>query len=310
MYLFSKLKKYLFHPKLIFNHFLALFLDSSFSVILTDKFFIKIQYQLTSGKRLNLTNPVYFSEKISWMKLYNRNPEYTKMADKYEVRNYIEENIGGEYLIPLLGIYNSFDEIDFRNLPNQFVIKCTHDSGSFVICRNKAEFDMQKAKERITNKLKHNYFYHGREWVYKNIVPRIIIQKYMENESDAELKDYKIFCFNGEPKIIQVDFDKFTDYKQNYYSPDWEILPLELRHPSHREKIDKPGHLSLMLQLASKLSKGFPFIRTDFFIINDEVFFGEFTFYPENGFWEFKSLDNKPEWNEKIGSWIELPSKT
>jgi len=300
----KKISRYITHPHNLLYKLLNYLINSPFSVIISDNVFLKLQYRLTTSMRLRLVNPVYFNEKIQWLKLHDRKPDYTQLADKYNVRKYISETIGEKYLFPLLGVFDSFEDISFDKLPNQFVIKCTHDSGSIVICQDKDKFNIDMANRIINKSLKHNYYYHGREWVYKNIIPRIIIEKYMIDESATELKDYKIFCFNGHPKIIQVDFNRFTNHKRNFYSLDWEFLSLELRYPAHREIIiEKPVNLSLMLQLAGKLSQGFPFLRVDFYSINQNIYFGELTFYPENGMGKF----NTCEWDLLLGSWIELP---
>ena len=158
-----------------------------------DERFLKIKYFLIFGKKLKLNNPKTFNEKLQWLKLYNRNPQYTNMVDKYKVKEYISNLIGKEYLIPTLGIYDNFDDIDFEKLPNEFVMKCTHDSGSILICKDKSTIDIKKAKKQFSKTMKHNFFFFGREWAYKNVKPRIIVEKYMEDESLSELKDYKVF---------------------------------------------------------------------------------------------------------------------
>jgi hypothetical protein len=256
------------------------------------------------GTRLDLKSPETFNEKLQWIKLYDRKPEYTQMADKYEVRKIISQKIGGEYLIPLLGVWDKFDDIDFDKLPNQFVLKCNHDSGSLVICKDKASLNIKQAKKIIEKCLKQNYYYYGRQWVYKDITPRIIAEKYMTDESGSELKDYKVFCFNGEPKIIQVDFNRFTDHKRNFYSIDWEYQSFAVLFPTDEHIfIQKPKDLGLLLNLSRKLSDGIAQLRCDFYIINEKIYFGELTFYHGDGYEKF----TPPEWDRKLGDWIALP---
>ncbi|MEX2512332.1 MAG: ATP-grasp fold amidoligase family protein [Cyclobacteriaceae bacterium] len=251
-----------------------------------------------------LENPKTFSEKLQWLKLYDRNQEYTKMVDKYQVREYIKEQLGEEYLIPLIGVYDSFDEIDFENLPAKFVLKCTHDSGGLVICKDKSKLNIKKAKQKIKRSLQRNYYDPTREWPYKNVKPRLVCEKYMVDESGIELKDYKIFCFNGEPKVIQVDFDRFNGHKRNFYDTNWNYIAVEYKYPTYSEKeFKKPEKLKDMVKFAKILSKGISFIRIDFYLINSKVYFGEITFYPESGFGKFI-----PEsYNELLGTWMDLP---
>lgn len=273
---------------------------------MNDERFLKIKYFLIFRKKLNLDHPETFNEKLQWLKLYNRNPEYSKMVDKYEVKKYIADLIGNEYLIPTLGIYDSFEDIDFQKLPNEFVIKCTHDSGSILICKDKSTIDINKAKKQFNKTMKHNFYYFGREWAYKNAKPRIIIEKYMEDESLSELKDYKVFNFNGKPKLIQVDFNRFSGHKRNMYNTEWKKLDMNLIYKINKDiQIEKPQHLEEILKLSSILSKGSPFMRTDFYVIKDKIYFGEITFYPESGFGKFI-----PEKYDKIlGDLIELPEE-
>ena len=273
---------------------------------LPDILYLKLMYQVKLGEKLNLKNPDNFNEKLNWLKLYDRKECYTTMADKYLVREYVAEKIGEEYLIPLLGVYRTTEEIDFEQLPNQFVLKCTHDSASVVICKNKQEFDIEKAKEKLSQALKINYFYPSREWPYKDIVPRIIAEKYMSDESGTELKDYKIYNFGGKPKLIQVDFGRFTKHERNLYTIDWEYINQEIEYPTNPSiQIEKPKCLDEMLKLAEKLAVGLPSIRTDFYVIEDKVYFGEITFYQEGGFARFSSQ----KYRKELGDLIVLPDE-
>ena len=287
-----KMKKII---KKIFRYFLN---------FIPDRIYIKLQYLKKTGKFLNLNNPILFNEKIQWLKLYNQKPQYTKMVDKYEVQEYITNIIGDEYLIPIYGVWDTFNEIPFKIIPDKFILKCTHDSGSFRICKDKHSFDMEAAKKHFNNALKRNYYFGNREWVYKNIKPRIIAQKLLIDETDEDLRDYKIFCFNGEPKLVQVDFDKFSNWKMNYYSPQWEYQHLSLVHPTSPETIiPKPELLEQLLQLTKVLTIGIPHVRVDFFVVNKKIYFGEFTFYNYAGYEQFYPY----EWNKIIGDWLILP---
>lgn len=272
--------------------------------ILPDKIYLKIKYKHKLGKKLNLKNPQTYNEKLQWLKLYDRKPMYTKMVDKYEAREYIAEKIGKEYLIPLIGVYDNFNDIDFESLPNQFVIKATHDSGSVIICKDKAKFNIGKAKEKIEKCLKYNFYYPGREWPYKNIKPRIVIEKYMEDESGFELKDYKFFCFNGKVKCLKIDFDRFTEHKANYYNRKFELLKFgeTICPPDFNKKLEKPKKFDKMIELAEKLSKDITFLRVDFYEIDNKIYFGELTFFPASGFGSFEPK----EYDNILGDWLKL----
>jgi len=300
--LWKRLTKIYKKPKKLFLYIL------NFKIFrfIPDKTFLKMKYWLRIGKKLNLSNPKTFNEKLQWLKLYDRNPKYTDLVDKDKVREYIAKTIGEEYLIPLLEVYDSYEEIDFDKLPNQFVLKCTHDSGGLVICKNKNEFDIESARKKMNKSLKRNFYYHGREWSYKNIKPKIICEKYMVDESGVELKDYKIFCFNGEPKIIQVDYNRFIGHKRNLYDTQWNYIPASIQYPTDPEvKIMKPEKLNEMLKLAKVLAKDYPHVRVDFYSINEKIYFGEMTFYHGSGFQRFK-----PEsLGRKMGNWIKLPDE-
>lgn len=273
-----------------------------------DKVFLKINYRMKIGKRLNLQKPTSFNEKIQWLKLYDRNPRYTSMVDKYEVKKYVTDIIGEQYIIPTLGVYDHFEDIDFEALPDSFVVKCTHDSGGLVIVRDKKKLKIEEAQHKIEKCLKYNYYLAGREWAYKNVKPRIIIEKYMEDNSgengDDGLFDYKIFSFDGEPKIIQVDFNRFIDHKRNLYDIDWNYLNVTIEYPTNPEYIIKrPAVLDEMLLLASKLSKGIPFVRVDFYCIHNQIYFGELTLYHGSGIEMFEPKS----FGDKMGSYIKLP---
>ena len=275
-----------------------------FCEMMPDTLYLKMMYQVKLGKNLNLKNPVYFNEKLNWLKLHDRKEIYTKMADKYEVRRIVEERLGKEYLIPLLGVWDCVEDIDFTQLPNQFVLKCTHDSGSVIICKDKSSFNIEEARQKLSDTMKTNYFYPSREWPYKNIIPRIIAEKHMVDESGTELKDYKIYNFGGEPKLIQVDFGRFVHHERNLYTLDWKYISEEIEYPTNESvQIDRPEHLEKMLDCARILAKDIPSVRTDFYLVNGKIYFGEITFYQEGGFARFRS----EEYSRKLGEWIKLP---
>lgn len=266
-----------------------------------DELYLRIIWYFKIGKEIDLEHPHTFNEKLQWLKLHDQRPEYTGMTDKYEVKEYVAKTIGLQYVIPTIGIYDTFDEIDFNKLPPQFVMKCTHDSGGIEICKDKSKFDFMKARQHIEKCLKSNYFYVEREYSYKEIKPRIIIEKYMSDDSEGGLRDYKIFCFNGEPQIIQVDIDRMTNHRRNLYSTEWELLDLSICYPTAPEiYIEKPGCMEELLDAARKLSKGIPHVRTDFYVIDNQIYFGEMTFYHGGGYETF----TPDEWNKKLGDYI------
>lgn len=297
--MYKKILNVIKQPSLI-----LLKLDKMNLIRLSDKKFIEYRFLSEMGYKLNLKNPKTFNEKLQWLKLYDRNPEYTKMVDKYEVREYIKEKIGEEYLIPLIGVYDKFDDIDFDELPNQFVIKCNHDSGGLVICKDKNKLNISRARKKINKSLKRNYYYSGREWPYKNVKPRIIIEKYMEDSNKSDLIDYKLFCFNGIPKIVLVCSERFSSSNmcETWFDMDWKLI--DMTESGHRvdSTISKPKQLKKMVELSKKLSKNIPFIRVDWYEIGDKLYFGELTFYPASGFEKFEPK----EWNKKIGDMLSI----
>ena len=273
------------------------------SHIIPDALYLKMRYFAVFHKPLNLKNPKTFNEKLQWLKLYDRKPEYTRMVDKYEAKQYIAERIGQEYIIPTLGVWDSFDEIDFDSLPNQFVLKCTHDSGGLIICPDKRCLDIEAARRRITFSLKNNYYWSKREWPYKNVKPRIIAETYMEDTCDDALTDYKFFCFDGKPKIMYISKDHGKSPRTDFFDMDFNHLPIQVRDPNAEITPEKPQSFALMQKLASQLSEGIPHLRVDFYLINGKVYVGELTFYHMSGL----SPTKPEEWNQRIGEWIKLP---
>ncbi|TVX79109.1 glycosyl transferase [Peribacillus simplex] len=268
------------------------------------RFYSSWEYRRNTGKKLNLNNPKTFNEKLQWLKLFDNNPFYTKLVDKYEVRKYVAEKIGKEYLVPLVGVYESPQDIPFSELPEQYVLKCTHDSGTVIIKNSTSILTEREIKQELRNAMKRNYYYEHRERPYKNITPRIICEKYMVDETGSELKDYKVFCFNGKPKLIQVDYGRFTKHHRNLYDIEWNYLPFSIQYPTDSSiHINKPNKLPDMLRLATVLAKDFPHVRVDFYSIYDRLYFGEMTFYHGAGLEKI----TPDEYNLYLGEFISLP---
>lgn len=274
---------------------------------LPDKLFIKALYRFTFEKKLNLKNPKGFNEKMQWLKLYDRKKEYTEMVDKYKVKQYVANKIGKEYVIPLYGVWEKFDDIDFGSLPDKFVLKCTHDSGGLVIVDNKDKLDIDKAKNKINNSLKVDYFRPGREWPYKNVKPQIIAEKYMASDKQKELIDYKFFCFNGVPKLLYVSegLSNHATAKMNFFDMDYNRMDFYRKdYNQFNELPPKPKKFEKMKELAILLSKNIPFLRVDFYEIDGMIYFGELTFYPCSGLIPFEP----EEWDKKLGDMLKLPN--
>lgn len=279
------------------------------SPIMPDRLYLKLLYYAHMGHKLNLDNPQTFSEKLQWLKLYNRKPEYTTMVDKYEAKKYVANIIGEEYIIPTLGVWDSFDEIDFDKLPDKFVLKTTHGGGNtgVVICRDKATFDKESAKTRLNASLKQCIYKHLKEWPYKNVKHRIIAEVFIETQEYQDLPDYKFFCFNGEPKLCQVIAGRDNVMTVDFYDKEWTHQPFHepKNYPFSGQEYNKPKCLDEMWNLATKLSQNQPFLRVDFYEINNKIKFGELTFFPTSGFGGF----DPKEWDYTFGSWIKLPPK-
>ena len=275
--------------------------------LIPDKLYLKLMYRFRVGKKLDLKNPKTFNEKLQWLKLYDRKDEYTDMVDKYAAKKYVADKIGEEYIIPTIGVWNNPNEIDFDALPNQFVLKATHDSGGIIICKDKKLLNETMAKKKLSKIMKRNYFYVGREWPYKNVKPRVIAEKYMEDSSECALKDYKILCFNGEPQYIEVHIGRFQDHICNIYTTDWKYVNVAMGMKNDSSiTIEKPLQLSEMLECAKKLSAGIPQVRIDFYIVKDKVYFGEMTFFDESGFGKMEP----DSFDFEFGKLIKLPDIT
>lgn len=271
--------------------------------LISDRAYIKKLYKIRTGKELNLKNPKTFNEKMQWLKLHNRKPIYTTMVDKYSVKDYVSKIIDKKYIIPTIAVYDKPEDIDFDALPNQFVLKTTHDSGGVVVCKDKTKLDVEKVLSFLNFRLSMNFYKTSREWPYKNVKRRIIAEEFIEDDINQELRVYKVFNFNGEPKIIQMINGDKTDHEYiNYYDTQWNLLELKQNFPNG--PIDEqPSCLQEILDLSRKLSVGMPFIRTDFYEAKGQVLFSEFTFFSDAGFANFEP----EEWDRKLGDMIKLP---
>lgn len=262
--------------------------------IIPTKLYLKILYRIKTGRKLSFKNPKTYSEKLNWLKVYDKNPLYTKLVDKYEVRSFVKERIGEEHLIPLLGVWNNFDDIDFNKLPNRFVLKCTHDFGSVVICNDKTKFSVKDAKKTINNELKFNFYYRGREWAYKNVKPRIIAEQNMQT-GDERLVDYKFFCFGGKVKFMFVATGRGKDLRFDFFDNNYNHISVVNGVPNADTIPEKPKCFDEMIKLAEKLAKGINNVRVDLYDIDGKVYFSEMTFYHMGGMVAFEpySIDSE-----------------
>lgn len=274
-----------------------------------DEKYLSLLFKGRFGRRLDLEEPKSFNEKLQWLKLYYRDPMYTVMADKYRVREYIERAIGGEYLIPLLGVWDDAEDIPFDTLPDRFVLKCNHNSGKgMCICRDKRSLDIEKTKAELKEGLKEDYHLLWREWQYRDIPRRIICEEYLTDGTGSdELKDYKLFCFNGRVEFSYLCADRFKKggLHLNVYDRNWEPMPFKTQYPSTDEPIPKPENYEKMIALAEKLAKGIPLIRVDFYESNGRLYIGELTLCPGGGF----DIYEPEEWDYKLGDMLTLPEK-
>lgn len=295
----------------IFNlrKWVLLYLGRTKGEKLSDELFLKLKFYACIGKKLNLDNPRTFNEKLQWLKLYNRKPEYTMMVDKYLVRDYVKEKLGEEYLIPLIGVWDSPEDIDFDALPEKFVLKCNHNSGrGMYICKDKSKMDIQKVKDGLRSGLEQDYFLQSREWPYKNVNRKIIAEQFMEDEKTSELRDYKFFVFDGIVRALFIATDRQTpgvETKFDFFDENFNHLPIINEHPNAPIMPEKPEQFEEMKRLASLLGQGMPHVRIDFYEVNGKIYFGEITFFQNSGLVPIEP----DEWDEKLGSWIVLPKK-
>ncbi len=298
----EKIKYVIENPKYLLLHFLL-----KTARIYSDAWFLKTMFKLKLGYKLDLNNPQTYNAKLQWLKLYDRKKEYTTMVDKVEAKKYVSDIIGEEYIIPTLGVYDNVEDIDFDKLPQQFVLKCTHDSGGIVVCRDKTKLIINNAKKKLRKGIGHSYYYQNREWPYLNVMPRIIAEQYMEDKETGDLRDYKFFCFNGEVKALFIASDRFTageETKFDFFDADFNHLPFTNGHPNANTLPKKPIQFELMKELAAKLSKNIPQVRIDFYEVNGKVYFGEITFFHWSGMKSFEPI----EWDYTFGRWITLPN--
>lgn len=270
------------------------------------KWYLKLVFRGNVGYRLNLKDPKTYNEKLQWIKLYDHNPLYPVLVDKYKVKKYVADKIGERYVIPLLGVWDSVEDIDWDSLPQQFVIKCSHDCAGMIICRDKSALDTEDAKKKLDKWLKSNYYYVWREWPYKDLKPVLFAEKYMEDRY-GELRDYKFFCFDGEVKAMFVATGRNSgeEVKFDFFDADYNHLSLVQGHPNARVIPDKPECFEEMKRLAAVLSKGMPQVRIDLYEVDGQVFFGEFTFFHFAGMVRFEPA----KWDETFGGYIRLPEK-
>ncbi len=267
---------------------------------LSDESYVKLIYRLRLGRRLDLKDPKTFTEKLQWLKVNDHNPAYTEMADKLGMRRYVARRIGEGHTVPVLGVWDSFNEIDFNSLPDRFVLKTTHDSGSYVICTDKGSFDIGKACKTISRSLRRNYYRTTREWQYKNIEPKVYAEEFI-GEGDV-LTDYKFFCFNGVPRFMYVEQESSDNPTQAIFDMDYKPLPFCMEDGRTDELPTKPSAFEEMVSFAGELSAGTPFLRVDMYCVNGVVYIGELTFYHFGGYTPF----NPEEWDLKIGEMLDL----
>ena len=297
--MFNSLKYLSLHPNMLWRAVLW-----KLSPILPDALYVRLQAKIWKAGGGNLTNPQSFNDKLNWMKVYYHNPRYTVLVDKYQVKKEVEKLIGKEYVVENYGVWDSFDDIPFDQLPDSFVLKCTHNSGQAIICRDKSKLDKAAARDHMTKELSTDYYMRFREWPYKDVPRRILADKLLDDHTGTELRDYKFWCFDGVPKYVY--FTVKGDYiYENFY--DMDFNPVDINHgfPRREPEFEKPECFEKMKELARKLSQGIPFVRIDFFYVDSKIYFAEYTFYDWGGTKAFKT----PEMDMMLGRLINLPAK-
>lgn len=274
-----------------------------------DKMFLRHFYRVKIGKELHLDEPRTYNEKLQWLKLYDHNPQYPLLVDKYTAKGIVAKKIGAEYVVPLHGVYDKFEQIDFEKLPDAFVIKTTHNSGGVYICTDKKNgkfvkkngrcYDLHGLKKDINKQLKNSHYRKSREWAYKDVTPRIIIEQYIGNKVD----DYKVMCFGGVPKIVYVESGRLSGATCDFFDADFRKLDMRQMNPNSDIVLEKPEFFDEMMEIAKKLSADFPQVRVDFFRSEGKLYFAELTFYNWSGFAKFEP----EEWDHKLGQWLKLP---
>lgn len=297
----NKFEKYLKNPALVY----ALASSRGLTNWVPDKVHLKLLYRARIGARLDLEHPTGFNEKLQWLKLYDRNPLYTRLVDKCAVKEWVADRIGSQYVTETYACWSRVEDIDISCLPERFVLKTNHDCGGIAICRDRASFDLDAAKKKLAKHMKRNYFWDGREWPYKNVKPCVFAEEYLEADASGDLPDYKLFHFSNGRIVTLLTTDRFTKagLTETFFDEEWR--PLELSEGGHPRRPDAsiPGRFTEMKRLSDRLADKFPFVRVDFYESEGRLLFGEMTFYPKSGFEEF----NPEEWGERFGSWIELP---
>jgi len=297
-----RLRKAIKNPKLVLKLVLIkiLYFVSPF---FNDSVYLKLLFPLKTGSKLDLDNPQTYNEKLQWLKIHFRKPEFTRMVDKFEVKEYARQIIGDEYIIKNYGVWDSFAEIEFEDLPRQFVLKTTHDSGSIIIVKDKAKFNKKEAKKKLEKCLKRKFFYLAREWPYKDVKPRILAEEFLYDGEKTPPADYKFYCFHGEPRVMLIATERGPGTtKFNYYDMNLNLMNLMLSGPQSKKKLDMPKELSKMIKLSRMLSAELPHVRVDFYEIKGKVFLGELTFFDSGGMASFYP----PRWDHVWGSWIDL----
>lgn len=299
---FSEIMK---HPKLSAYSFINRRLRS----YLSDKEYLKILYYLRTGATLNLRHPSGYREKIQWLKLYDRNPRYTMLVDKFLVKDYVAKLIGSEHIVKTLFVWDNPESVEFEKLPEQFVLKCNHNSHlGLCICADKSTFDFEKARKELRRGYYDDYYKRSREWAYKNVERKIIAEEFLSDGSandECVLTDYKYFCFDGKAKMMYISKDISKDPRTDFFDMDYNHLPIYMQDKNADELPPRPAFFDEMRRDAETLSKGIPFVRVDFYIANNRYYFGEMTFYPSSGLAEM----HPKTWDKIIGDWIKLPSK-
>lgn len=291
------IKKILKNPKLYLIFALGRICKGSDKA---DERYLKMLFQYRLKRKLDFSKPVTFNEKLQWMKIYDKNDLYTKLVDKYEVRKFVEEKIGKDYLVPLLGVWDSFHEIEFNDLPQSFVLKCTHDSGGLVVCKNKDELDLLNAEKKIMRCLKRNYYINSREWPYKNVPHRIIAEKFIGKIDELPV-DYKFFCFDGKIDSVMLCMGRELGRPEFiFFDTDWNRLQYQGYEPELKEPIVKPKNFEVMIEVVKKLAEGLREVRVDLYNIDGKIYFGEMTFFNQSGFDLDITYDTDKKWGQKL----------
>lgn len=274
---------------------------------MADDEYLRRRWKAVMGVELDLDNPTTFNEKLQWLKLYDRNPIYTTMVDKFDAKQYIADIVGSEHIIPTIGIWEDPEKIDFSSLPNQFVLKCTHNSGlGMCICRDKSALNIRRVKSRLKAGLKQNYYLLGREYPYKEVKPRIIAEQYLQDDRGVDLTDYKFFCFNGTAKFMYISNDNASHPTTDFFDMNFNLLKMRMKDNNSDNPPSRPECFDEMRRMAERLSLNVPFLRVDFYYVNKVIYVGELTFFHNSGFTRI----HPTKWEKLLGDWIVLPDNT